>query len=69
MGMYTTVSGDTWDVIAKKVYGQELLMHHLMAANTEYIDVFIFHSGVILKVPEIDISVTTYNTLPPWKRG
>ena len=67
--MYETVSGDTWDVISKKVYGKELLMHHLMAANTEHIDVFVFGAGVKLVVPDVDTTETSYSTLPPWKQG
>lgn len=66
--MYETVSGETWDVISKKVYGNELFMHHLMAANCEHIDVFVFKAGVKLIVPDVDTTEVSYNTLPPWKR-
>ena len=38
--MYTTKSGDTWDVIAKEVYGSEYHADALMAANPEHIDTF-----------------------------
>ena len=31
--MYTTKSGDTWDVIAKEVYGSEYHADALMAAD------------------------------------
>ena len=31
--MYTTKSGDTWDVIAKEVYGSEYHADALMAAG------------------------------------
>ena len=40
--MYTTKSGDTWDVIAKEVYGSEYHADVLMAANPQEIDTFIF---------------------------
>lgn len=33
---YTTKSGDTWDGIAKTVYGDELKADVLMTANREY---------------------------------
>ena len=33
--MYTTKSGDTWDVIAKEVYGSEYRADVLMAANPQ----------------------------------
>ena len=35
--MYTTKSGDTWDVIAKEVYGSEYHADVLMAANPQEI--------------------------------
>ena len=43
--MYTTKSGDTWDVIAKEVYGSEYHADVLMAANPQEIDTFIFNAG------------------------
>ena len=44
--MYTTKSSDTWDVIAKEVYGSEYHADVLMAANPQEIDTFIFNDGV-----------------------
>ena len=55
--MYTTKSGDTWDVIAKEVYGSEYHADVLMAANPQEIDTFIFNAGV----EERD------GLMPPWK--
>ena len=49
---YTTKSGDTWDGIAKTVYGDELKADVLMTANREYIEVYKFDSGVVLATPE-----------------
>ena len=54
--MYTTKSGDTWDVIAKEVYGSEYHADALMAANPEHIDTFRFSAGD-----------ARAGTLPPWK--
>ena len=48
---YTTKSGDTWDGIAKTVYGDELKADVLMTANREYIEVYKFDSGVVLATP------------------
>lgn len=64
---YRTVSGDTWDLIAYRVYGKygrELLMSALIDANPEHIDQVIFPAGIVLDVPEPDIP--TPRTLPPW---
>lgn len=62
---YTTVSGDTWDVIAKKVYGDEYNADVLMAANPEHIDTFKFNAGISIKVPKL--TEETDGDLPPWK--
>ncbi len=62
---YTTKSGDTWDVIAKQVYGDEYRADLLMAANPEQIHVFLFHAGVVLATPAVENKRS--GTLPPWK--
>lgn len=62
---YTTKSGDTWDVIAKAVYGSEYYAGALMAANPTHIDTFIFSAGVALATPVIEEQRD--GLLPPWK--
>ena len=52
--MYTTKSGDTWDVIAKEVYGNEYRADVLMAANPQEIDTFIFNAGVEPNTPALE---------------
>lgn len=42
---YITKSGDTWDMIAKEVYGSEYHADVLMAANAAHIETFIFQAG------------------------
>ncbi|MBQ2616704.1 MAG: tail protein X [Synergistaceae bacterium] len=67
MGQYRTVSGDTWDLIAYKVYpkhGRERLMSALIGANPQHINTVIFPAGITLSIPEPDIP--TPRTLPPW---
>ena len=49
---YTTVSGDMWDTIAKKVYGDEYCVDVLMQANPEH-------------TPELKTEQS--GSLPPWK--
>ena len=65
---YTTKSGDTWDGIAKSVYGDELKADVLMAANREYIEIYRFDSGIELVTPDIEEEVAANDNLPPWKR-
>lgn len=65
MRTYTTKSGDTWDGIAKEVYGSEYRADMLMAANPQYIETFIFGAGAVLAVPEPEEE--TDGTQPVWK--
>lgn len=68
MGTYTTVLGDTWDMIAYKVYGKEIYAKELVECNLNQVETVIFSAGIVLNVPEI--TRTTDNLdLPPWKRG
>ena len=64
---YTTVSGDTWDIVAYKAYGNEMHMDTLIKANIEYKDTYIFPAGVVLTLPEIELEVS--ESLPPGNRG
>lgn len=68
--VYRTVSGDTWDLIAYKVYGNEKYFHKLIRANLNLIDVSIFSGNVPIIIPEIEMDIKIDNRkLPPWKRG
>lgn len=66
---YSTILGDTWDIVAFKMYKRargELLMHLLLEANPEHRDTVIFSSGTQLIIPPEPINIP--ETLPPWKR-
>ncbi|MBA2943216.1 tail protein X [Paenibacillus sp. CGMCC 1.16610] len=67
MSTYITQSGDTWDVIAYKVYKKESLMTSLLAANPDHASTVVFSSNVKIEVP--DMPVNSASSLPPWKRG
>ena len=62
---YTTVSGDMWDTVAKKVYGDEYCADALMQAHPEQIGVFRFDSGIVLQTPELETEKS--GSQPPWK--
>ncbi len=69
MRVYTTISGDAWDLIAFRVYdgvGGESLTSRLIEANPEHIETVIFPAGVRLIVPDVPLPVP--ETLPPWMR-
>lgn len=69
MATYTTTQGDTWDIISRKIYGNELFMDVLIKANINHRKTVIFPYGVVLNVPDIDTTSSEYEAnLPVWKR-
>ena len=69
MKIYTTEQGDTWDLIALRMYpniGGEKLMDVLLDYNPEYIHTVIFSANVKLNIPEVNVPVVS--KLPAWKR-
>ncbi len=66
---YITRQGDTWDLIALRLWpkiGAEFLMTDLIEANLKYSATVIFPANIELEVPEVEIPVS--KTLPPWLR-
>lgn len=69
MRTYRTVQGDTWDIIALRMYpklGGEKLMDRLLEANSEHRSTVIFSADLLLQIPDVDIPVVS--SLPPWKK-
>lgn len=64
---YTTIQGDMWDGIAKKLFDDEAGLNALIKANREYSDILVFPAGVQLQVP--DYSKPNTAILPPWRRA
>lgn len=64
--IYTTVLGDTWDIISLKVYGNEKYAGTLLNANPNHISTYYFSSGVEIICPDIELDIS--DNLPPWKR-
>jgi phage tail protein X len=67
MTKYTTIQGDTWDMIAYKVFSDETLMIQIMNLNLDYIDVSVFSAGTVLQLPDVSVIEETASDLPPWK--
>lgn len=65
--VYKTIQGDTWDMIAKRVYGDEKRMDLLMANNFPLLEYFIFPAGVEVRVPELPQEEP--ENLPAWRKG
>lgn len=68
MADYTTVQGDTWDIVSRKNYGSEKYVDVLIEANPDHRLVFIFGAGVLLQIPALTTTETQQRNLPPWKR-
>lgn len=64
---YTTVDGDTYDMIALDHYYDEFKAPLIADANPEYAGMVAFPAGVVLRVPVIPAAEVS--VLPPWKRG
>lgn len=64
---YTTISGDTWDMIAKRVYGSEKHLDFLMAHNFNLLDYFVFPAGVEVNTPALPENAGA--DLPSWRKG
>ena len=66
MATYTTKSGDMWDLIAYKQLGNTSYTDLPINAILEHKGTYLFPSGVVLTLPEIEKPIN--NLLPPWKR-
>lgn len=64
---YTTVSGDTWDLISYQQLGSSKYTERLINANRAYVSTVIFKSGVVLTLPTITEETRTAK-LPPWRK-
>lgn len=63
---YVTVSGDTWDLIAYKAFGDGRYTDKIIKENIELRETYVFPAGVRIRLPEAADTVS--ETLPPWKR-
>ena len=63
---YISIQGDTWDMIAYKVYGEESAMVQLIEANNDLAHIAIFQAGVQVTCPTI--APEAAHILPPWRR-
>jgi phage tail protein X len=65
--LYTTRSGDTWDILAMDFYGDEHLAGFLQQANPTLLDYLFFPSGLTIIVPQTPVTATA-QPKPPWQR-
>lgn len=67
MQTYQTVQGDTFDLISKKMYGNERLLQKLLDANPGEIATIIFEEGTILNIPELKWEDSPLPSPAPWR--
>lgn len=63
--MYRTVLGDTWDTIAKEVYGDEKAAGWLMKNNPRQLGTAVFMDEVYIYTPPIP--KISNGDLPDWR--
>ena len=51
--MYTTIAGDTYDVVSKKVFGDEAHTGAIITANPRHAPTVIFSAGDVLNIPAL----------------
>ena len=66
MKQYKTVQGDTWDLIAKKQYGDEKQLDILMMNNFSLLNYVVFPAGIVVDIPEL--SDEEQQGWPEWRR-
>lgn len=67
MKQYETAQGDTWDLIAKREYGDEKKLDALMENNYNLLDYVVFPAGIMVNIPEI--SRDKRQGLPDWRKA
>ena len=67
MATYKAKTGETWDLIAYRLYGNEMAATDIIALNPRLTDVIIFEGGEKLNLPE-KVETTDTSTLAPWRR-
>ena len=65
---YETQEGDTWDIIAYKVYGDEYCVGYLMEdpQNWDYLEIYMFPAGIKIWAPEKEETAEEAE-LPSWR--
>lgn len=65
---HITKDGERWDTVAWRYYRNVTKMSLLIESNPSVPISDVLPSGLILLVPVIELSETSLEELPPWKR-
>ena len=63
---YTTKQKDALDMIALKLYEDEVFATNIAQVNPKYADVILYDANIELKIPILE--VVPPESLPPWRR-
>ncbi|QNM15519.1 tail protein X [Fusobacterium hominis] len=63
---YTTVPGDTWDLVAFKIFGDERFTGQLLKSNPSLTKLVILPPGLIIKLPKLNNTDENMEVSPPW---
>lgn len=69
---YVCTAGETFDAVARKVYGDEKYAAELLCANPEHATRSMFTGMEVLLLPSITVlpvNQTEISTVAPWKEG
>ena len=67
---YNCSAGETWDSVARNVYGDEKYSADLLNANPEYVHMVVFGGGEVLRLPVVAVPDERDADLPenaPWE--
>lgn len=66
---YQCIAGDTFDQIARLVYGSEAYACELLNANPVYAATLVFAGGEVLVLPDVDTNGRTkQQSSAPWRK-
>ena len=64
---YMARAGDSFDLLALRMYGDDQLAGYISDYNPDFSDVLIFEGGEHLKIPVVE-NAETEETIAPWRR-
>jgi len=67
MKTYSTIQGDTWDLISVKMYQDEAHTGILITANPDHANTVLFSAGIVLDIPPRP-EIPAHSTLPSWRQ-
>lgn len=64
--IYKAKQGDTWDIVAKAVYNDELKAQLLMESNPRLLHIFVFSGDEQVICPKQEVAISI--SLPEWRK-